>query len=61
MLIRKELSPSGGDPEKVASLRGQIEAYRLSKHAEPLLAKLMHGEPVVAEAVAAVAAPTEAS
>jgi len=46
MLLREELSPGGGDASTVAELRAQMEAYRLGKHGESLLAKLMPSDSV---------------
>lgn len=56
MLLREELSPSGGDASIVAEARAHMEAYRVGKHGESLLAKLMHTDSVAgAPASAAVA------
>lgn len=41
MLLREELSPSGGDAAIIASLRGQMEAYRIGKRGDSMLATLM--------------------
>jgi len=44
MLLREELSPSGGDAARIAALRDQMQAYRVGKRGESLLATLMHTE-----------------
>lgn len=44
MLLREELSPSGGDASRVATLKAQMETYRVGKHGESMLAKLMPAE-----------------
>lgn len=44
MLLREELSPSGGDAAIIETLRAQMEAYRVGKHGASLLVKLMGTE-----------------
>lgn len=45
MLLREELSPSGGDPTRISMLHAQMESYRTRKHGDSLLATLLHSEP----------------
>lgn len=48
MLLREELSPGGGDAERIAALHAQMEAYRVGKHGASLLAELtLSGGPAV--------------
>jgi predicted NAD-dependent protein-ADP-ribosyltransferase YbiA (DUF1768 family) len=41
MLLREELSPTGGDAGRIAALHAEMDTYRASKHGDSLLAKLM--------------------
>merc|ERR1711970_746071 len=43
MLLREELSASGGDAARIATLSAQMENYRVRRHGQPFLPKLMRG------------------